>query len=72
MSDTLDIKITKTSSSRLSETNFDDLPFGHIFSDHMFVADYADGEWKNFQIMPYGELSLSPAIASLQLWSNIF
>ena len=65
MSHTLDIKITKTSASRLKETDFNDLPFGRIFSDHMFVADYADGKWQNFQIMPYGDLSLSPAIASL-------
>jgi branched-chain amino acid aminotransferase len=58
MTDTLDIKITKTQSSRLAETDFSNLPFGHIFTDHMFVADYADGEWKNFEIVPYGEIGL--------------
>ena len=44
MTETLDIKITKTNHSRLSETDFDNLPFGKTFSDYMFVADYADGE----------------------------
>lgn len=72
MSQTLDIKITKTSASRLKETDFNDLPFGRIFSDHMFVADYADGEWKNLQILPYGDLSLSPAIASLHYGQTFF
>ncbi len=72
MSHTLDIKITKTSASRLKETDFNDLPFGRIFSDHMFVADYADGKWQNFQIMPYGDLSLSPAIASLHYGQTFF
>ncbi|MEJ6980839.1 branched-chain amino acid aminotransferase [Pedobacter sp. P351] len=72
MSQTLDIKITKTLASRLKETDFNDLPFGRIFSDHMFVADYADGEWKNFQILPYGDLSLSPAIASLHYGQTFF
>ena len=65
MTETLDIKITKTSNSRLAQTDFENLPFGQIFSDHMFVADYADGEWKNLQIVPYGDILVSPAISSL-------
>lgn len=72
MSHTLDIKITKTSASRLKETDFNDLLFGRIFSDHMFVADYADGQWKNFEILPYGDLTLSPAIASLHYGQTFF
>ncbi len=63
MIDTLDIRITRTSASRLANTDFNNLGFGKIFTDHMFVADYVDGQWKNFQIMPYGELALSPAIS---------
>ena len=65
MTETLDIKITKTSNSRLAQTDFDNLPFGQIFSDHMFVADYADGQWKNLEIVPYGDILVSPAISSL-------
>jgi branched-chain amino acid aminotransferase len=72
MTDTLDIKITKTSHSRLSETDFDHLIFGHTFADHMFVADYADGEWKNFQVVPYGEIGLSPAISALHYGQAFF
>jgi branched-chain amino acid aminotransferase len=72
MTDTLDIKIIKTTHSRLSETDFDNLPFGKTFSDHMFVADYADGEWKNFQIIPYGEIGLSPAISALHYGQAFF
>src|SRR6201986_5597809 len=72
MTETLDISITKAKHSRLAETDFSDLPFGKIFSDHMFVADYADGEWKNFQIVPYGEISLSPAISALHYGQSFF
>ena len=72
MTETLDIKITKTKSSRLEQTDFNNLQFGHTFSDHMFVADYKDGEWKNFQIVPYGEISLSPAISSLHYGQSFF
>lgn len=72
MTDTLDIKITKTSKSRLEETDFSHLPFGKVFSDHMFIADYEDGEWKNFQIVPYGDLSFSPAMSVLHYGQAFF
>jgi len=72
MTDTLDIKITKTNHSRLRETDFDNLQFGKTFSDHMFVADYEDGEWKNFQIVPYGEIGFSPAISALHYGQAFF
>jgi branched-chain amino acid aminotransferase len=72
MTETLDIKITKTNYSRLQETDFSNLPFGRTFSDHMFVADYIDGEWKNFEIVPYGEIGLSPAISALHYGQAFF
>lgn len=70
--ETLDIKITKTTKSRLAETDFENLIFGRTFSDHMLVADYADGEWKNFEIVPYGDILVSPAISSLHYGQSFF
>ncbi len=72
LTDTLNISITKTSNSRLAETDFDNLPFGKTFSDHMFTADYEGGEWKNFQIVPYGEIGFSPAISALHYGQAFF
>jgi branched-chain amino acid aminotransferase len=72
MTETLDIKITKTAKSRLAETDFSNLVFGRTFSDHMLVADYADGEWKNFEIVPYGEITVSPGISSLHYGQSFF
>ncbi|HEY1007148.1 MAG TPA: branched-chain amino acid aminotransferase [Sphingobacteriaceae bacterium] len=72
MTDLLNIPVNRTLNSRLQTTDFDNLPFGHIFSDHMFVADYEGGEWKNFQIVPYGELMLSPAASALHYGQSIF
>jgi branched-chain amino acid aminotransferase len=72
MTETLDIRITKTNHSRLAETDFNNLPFGKTFSDHMFTADYVDGEWKNFEIIPYGEIGLSPAISALHYGQAFF
>ncbi|MGB1039949.1 MAG: branched-chain amino acid aminotransferase [Flavobacteriales bacterium] len=66
------IKINKTNNSRLSEVDFDNIPFGKVFSDHMFTMDYADGEWKNFEINPFGKMEFSPAISSLHYGQSIF
>lgn len=72
MTDTLDIQVTPTQSSKLPQIDFNNLAFGKTFSDHMFVADYEDGEWKNFQIIPYQNLSISPANATLHYAQSIF
>ncbi|RZK43764.1 MAG: branched-chain amino acid aminotransferase [Pedobacter sp.] len=72
MIDTIQINTEKTSHSRLAETDFDNLPFGKIYTDHMFMADYVDGEWTNFQILPYGEILMSPAISALHYGQAIF
>jgi branched-chain amino acid aminotransferase len=69
---TLDIKQTTAGHSRLAETNFTDLPFGKHFTDHMFVADYINGEWTNFEILPYGPIAMSPAISALHYGQAIF
>lgn len=70
-----DIRIEKVSRSRLSEVDLsspDKIPFGRIFSDHMFVADYYDGEWRNLCIVPFGKLELSPAVMALHYGQSIF
>ena len=42
------------------------LGFGTIFSDHMFVMNYDEGEgWHNPRILPFSNISLSPAAMCL-------
>ncbi len=69
---TIDIKVNKVQNSRINEVDFDNLPFGRVFSDHMFTMDYSDGEWKNPEIVPYGNLSLSPATSSIHYGQSVF
>lgn len=66
------IKITKAKTSKINEVDFDNIPFGKVFSDHMFSMDYKDGEWKNFEITPFQNLSFSPAISSMHYGQAIF
>jgi branched-chain amino acid aminotransferase len=66
------IKITKTSDSRLESVDFDNIPFGRVFSDHMFVADYANGAWKEPRIVPFEPFSMHPASMVLHYGQAIF
>ena len=72
IAETLHIKTKQTDRSRLQEVDFNNLGFGRIMSDHMFIADYRDGQWQNSRIVPYGELPLSPATAALHYGQTIF
>lgn len=67
-----DIQVTKVSKSRIPDTNFEDLPFGRTFSDHMFTVDFKDGKWQNAQIKPFENLSLHPASNVLHYGQAIF
>lgn len=72
MTSTLDITIEKTKQSRISEQDVNNVPFGKCFSDHMFVAEYADGKWQNAKIMPYGDVPMSYAMSALHYGQAIF
>src|SRR5687768_2080012 len=72
MVDTLKIDIERVKRSRLPQTDFNNLPFGKVYSDHMFLADFRDGEWKNFRIIPYGNISVSPATPAIHYGQSIF
>tara|TARA_Y100000589_G_scaffold224678_1_gene212232 strand:- start:4371 stop:5435 length:1065 start_codon:yes stop_codon:yes gene_type:complete len=66
------IKINKTKSSRLNHVDFENIQFGRVFSDHMFVADYTEGEWQNFEILPFQNLDYNPAFNSLHYGQSVF
>ncbi len=67
-----DIKVTKTNRSRISEVDFENLPFGRVFSDHMFIADYKDGQWQQLRIVPFEPIPTHPAISALHYGQSIF
>lgn len=72
MTETMDIKITTTANSKLAQADLENPQFGKVYSDHMFIADYANGEWGNLRIVPYGDLNISPANTTLHYASSIF
>jgi len=72
MVDTIKISTTRVAKSRLEQTDLSKLPFGMVYTDHMFIADYKKGEWKNFRIVPYGQMPISPATPALHYGQSIF
>jgi len=70
--ETMDIPVTRVKRSRLSEMDFNNLPFGKYFTDHMLEADYVDGEWKKVAIRPYQPISFEPSLMALHYGQSIF
>ena len=66
------IKIQLVDKSKISSIDFDNLPFGKICSDHMFVMDYIDGSWQQAEIKPLEEFSIHPANLTLHYGQSIF
>jgi branched-chain amino acid aminotransferase len=72
LNETISLKITPTQNSHINDVDWDNLPFGKVFSDHMLVMDYRDGEWQTPEIMPFGNLSLHPATSAIHYGQSIF
>jgi branched-chain amino acid aminotransferase len=72
LQDTLTVKVTKTTHSRIEEVDWSNLPFGKIFSDHMLVMDYKNGEWQQPEIMPFGPIQMHPAMSAVHYGQSIF
>lgn len=68
----LTISVTKTTQSKLSKTDFSNLVFGKVISDHMFVADFVNGQWTDLRIEPYSPMEIEPANAALHYGQSIF
>jgi len=69
---TLDINVKRVGKSRLSEVDPKNIQFGKVYSDHMLVAYYEDGAWKQPEIVPFHDLSFSPATTFMHYGQAIF
>tara|TARA_R110001592_G_scaffold9723_4_gene51471 strand:- start:26133 stop:27194 length:1062 start_codon:yes stop_codon:yes gene_type:complete len=72
MISTVGFDIEKVKESQLAKVDFDNLPFGKLFSDHMFVATFEDGKWSKGKIQPYQNFTISPANSTLHYGQTIF
>ncbi len=66
------ISITRTRQSRIAEVDFSNIPFGKVFADHMFMADFDGQQWRNFEIRPLERLPFHPATMAWHYGQAIF
>ncbi len=69
----MEIRYELTKNPKQKPVDESKLGFGRVFTDHMFVMDYDTGMgWHDARIVPFGEISLSPAAMCLHYGQEIF
>ena len=69
----MDIKVTLSENLKEKPAAGAPLGFGQIFTDHMFIMNYDEGQgWHDARIVPYGPLSLDPAAMCLHYGQEVF
>ena len=66
------ISINKTQESRVHTIDFNNIPLGTTFTDHIFICDYENGNWTNPRIEPMGLIPTHPAAMALHYGQAIF
>ena len=68
----MNIKVKPVAKSRIDQLDENNINFGKLYSDHMLTAHYANGEWEAPEIVPFGNLTLSPATSFMHYGQAIF
>ncbi len=66
------IRILPTSQSNVSQVDFDNIPFGKIFSDHFFSCDFENGAWTNLEIKKLEPIPIHPGNLAWHYGQAIF
>lgn len=72
INDFLTVQVERTTNSKLNQVDWDNLPFGKVFSDHILEMEYKDGEWKTPTIKPFHSLTLHPATSAIHYGQSVF
>ena len=72
MTDTIKINVQPVVTSRIDQVDFNNIDFGKVYSDHMFISDFYNGEWQDFRIEAYDMLSFTPGSAILHYGQSVF
>ena len=69
---TTTLRIERIQESKISSVDFSNLPFGSVYSDHMFITEFVNGEWRDPRIVPFGPISLDPSAKIFHYGQSIF
>ena len=69
----LQLTVTRTEHPKAKPEDESKLGFGRLFTDHMFLMDYTEGQgWHDARIVPYGPLSLDPSAMVFHYAQELF
>lgn len=66
------IIINKAATTKIGSVDFENLPFGNTFTDHMLVCDFRNGQWEKPQIAPYAPFLIDPSAKIFHYGQAIF
>jgi branched-chain amino acid aminotransferase len=70
--DLMEIKVVHPETSKITQVDWNNLPFGKVFTDHMLIMDYSDGQWHTPEIVPFGPIPMHPAMSAIHYGQSIF
>lgn len=69
----MNIKIELTKNPKNKPNISDDIGFGSIYTDHMFIMDYdSENGWNNPRVIPYSNISLDPCAMCFHYGQTVF
>ncbi|NHM07054.1 branched-chain amino acid aminotransferase [Flavobacterium sp. CYK-4] len=69
---THEIDIVTVPVSKIDSVDFENLAFGSVFTDHMLVCDFREGQWHKPQIKPYEPFMIDPSAKVFHYGQAIF
>jgi branched-chain amino acid aminotransferase len=69
---TPEITLLKASTSKIDTIDFENLTFGNVFTDHMLVCDFKEGQWQTPVIKPYAPFLIDPSAKVFHYGQAIF
>jgi len=68
MEQTIEIRVQKNRNAIDTRS----LPFGKVPTEHMFIAEYKNGQWQNAAVTPFHDLTMSPMALCLHYGQTVF
>lgn len=69
---TKSIAIERVKKSKITSVDFNNLPFGSVYSDHMLTCDFVNGKWQEPKIEPFAPITLDPSAKIFHYGQSIF
>lgn len=68
----IEYKLLPEAERKVPPASEENLSFGQLRTNHMFLMNYANGEWRNPRIVPYGPITLQPGAMCLHYGQTLF